>query len=64
MDRLRRTAKLILGALGIGLVSCSGMSPWLAARLPPLEVTDGISGAELRRHVAKLSSDEDRKSVV
>jgi hypothetical protein len=55
MNRFGRTLAFLAATL---LGACSGVSPWIASRLPPEEVVKGISGAELRRHVAKLASDE------
>ena len=56
MERRARTVKFLLGALALAITGCAGVSPWLSARLPPQEVTDGISGAEIKRHIARLSS--------
>jgi peptidase M28-like protein len=55
MNRFGRTLAFLAAILA---GACSGVSPWIASRLPPEEVVKGISGAELRRHVAKLASDE------
>jgi hypothetical protein len=52
-----RTAKILLGMAAVGLASCT-VSPWLTAHLPPKDVSDGISGSELRRHIVRLASDE------
>jgi hypothetical protein len=43
--------------LAVAAAGCA-LSPWLSARLPPQDVTDGISAAEIRRHIARLSSSE------
>ena len=58
MDPLRRSALVVLATLSAGLAACTGVTPFLAARLPPASVTDGISGPELRRHIARLASTE------
>ena len=47
---------MAFGAAVLALAACTGVSPWLASRLPPPGVTNGVSGAELRRHIARLAS--------
>src|SRR5436190_13677103 len=54
----RPVAMTLAGCAMLALAACSGISPWLSARLPPEAVTQGISGAELYRHIKALASDE------
>ena len=56
MARARRTRYAALAAAALA-AGCA-VSPFLDSRLPPESVTRGISGAELRRHVVALASDE------
>ena len=54
----RYASKSLAGCAVLALAACTGVSPWLTARLPPDAVTQGISGTELYRHVKVLASDE------
>jgi hypothetical protein len=58
MDPSRRPAILVSCVLAVVLAACTGVTPWLAARLPLQQVTDGIAGGELRRHITRLASTE------
>jgi hypothetical protein len=57
MSLARRIALLVAALAALALGACTGMATWRTARLPPQGVLDGISGAEIRRHVVTLASD-------
>jgi hypothetical protein len=52
----RRTRAIAAVLLGAAVASCSSVSPWLAARMPPPESLAAISAVELHRHVTTLAS--------
>jgi len=53
----RSRYRLFPAAAALALAACAGVFPLLESRLPPAPIAQGISGAELERHVLVLASD-------
>src|SRR6185436_4325165 len=56
MRPLGRNRGFLGACAAVLLAACGAATPWLASRQPPPGVVQGISPAELERHIATLSS--------
>ncbi len=56
MGPLKRTRGFLGACTAVLVAACGAATPWLASRQPPPSVVQGISPAELQRHIATLAS--------